>query len=46
MKSALAHIINKTPGSDLARAGGRYFNFEWHQSHDEISNFQMDAQAH
>ena len=38
-------ISKEIPGSEWDRAGAKYFNFDWHQSHDKISNFQMDAQA-
>jgi hypothetical protein len=35
----------KNPDSDLGRAGGKYSNFDWHQSHDQNINFTMAAQA-
>jgi hypothetical protein len=40
---ALPHK-NETPG-DLGRAGGKYFNFDWHQSYDQNINFQMAMQG-
>jgi hypothetical protein len=40
--SPLTHIVKKTPGSDLGRAGGRYFREQCDVIH---INFAVAAQA-